>query len=320
MPEVAALGSVRQRARPHDDPVQSAFRDEPLLARLVPEVEREDDRDHEERVVQPEAPGGVPDTERRLAHEPRHVVSFHGPQQIARSLGQDPRGTQVAPMPERRQHGILALHGSVDGCVVQDVPRDDSKVRVLDGQILRVACECGDDKPALQRRRDERAARATGRSDDQDARRNAARRLSRGCGRRPACWAEARSTERDRQRHRVDKEDCEELHEVWCGEPSGLEVFWPQPRALCNPSKHTRTDLLTVMKCEHEVGPVDSGHRAMGAGLSLDRPTDPLERFKYPTSTGAWPVAHAARNAMFRRLGPSSPWSSRSATTRSARA
>ena len=91
------------------------------------------------------------------------------------------------------------------------------------------------------------------------------------------------------------------------GEPGGSEVFWPETCALRDPSQHSGPDFFIVVECKHEIGPPIAGHRAMRAGLSLDRPSDLLKRCKYPPGPGAWPIAHAALKAIFRRLGPSSP-------------
>src|SRR5262249_4803666 len=69
VPITAAARSVGEHARPHDHPAHGALSDQPFLTRLVPEIERKNDRDHEERVIESHASGAVSDAKGRLAHE-----------------------------------------------------------------------------------------------------------------------------------------------------------------------------------------------------------------------------------------------------------
>src|SRR5439155_24061763 len=84
--------------------------------------------------------------------------------------------------------------------------------------------------------------------------------------------------------------------------------------------QHAWPDLFVVVKREHEVGPIGTGERSMGARLTLDHPSDPQKGRQHPSSTGAGPRAHAALKEMLSRSGPASPFSRRSAITLRARA
>jgi hypothetical protein len=68
--------------------------------------------------------------------------------------------------------------------------------------------------------------------------------------------------------------ECGGLTALLDGEPGGSEVFQTQSCAFCDSSRHSRTDLFIVVERNHEVGPAIARHRAMRAGLSLDRSSD----------------------------------------------
>jgi hypothetical protein len=53
---------------------------------------------------------------------------------------------------------------------------------------------------------------------------------------------------------------------------SALQIARLKPRVLGNARKHSRTDFLTVVKCEHEIFPAVARKRAMRAGLPLESP------------------------------------------------
>jgi hypothetical protein len=97
-------------------------------------------------------------------------------------------------------------------------------------------------------------------------------------------------------------------------------IFRPEARPFRNPRQHSRAQFLSIMECENEVRPAFAGEGSMRPGLSLDPPADAQERGKQASCLGTRPLAHAALKEMLRRSDPASPWSSRSATTRSARA
>src|SRR5262249_38390114 len=99
-----------------------------------------------------------------------------------------------------------------------------------------------------------------------------------------------------------------------------LQVFRIEPRPFCNSRKHSRTNLLIIMKRKHKIGPASTGECTMRAGLALDDPADAKKRGQHKSGTRARPLAHAAAKEILTRSGPASPCSRRSATTRSARA
>ena len=54
-----------------------------------------------------------------------------------------------------------------------------------------------------------------------------------------------------------------------------LQVFRGEAGMLGNPRQHLRSDLSTIMKCEHVIRPAGPGKNTVrSAGLSFDYPTD----------------------------------------------
>lgn len=53
-----------------------------------------------------------------------------------------------------------------------------------------------------------------------------------------------------------------------------LEVVWRQSRMLGNTRRHARTDFITVMKGENEVGPFWPDKCFVGTGLAFDLSAD----------------------------------------------
>lgn len=51
-----------------------------------------------------------------------------------------------------------------------------------------------------------------------------------------------------------------------------LEIVSVQASALCNSGEHSRADLLVIVECEYDVGPVRAFERAVRAGLAFDSP------------------------------------------------
>ena len=72
------------------------------------------------------------------------------------------------------------------------------------------------------------------------------------------------------------------------------------PGPLRYPCQHAWSDLLILVKGEHDIGPTRAGQRPMGARLTLYRPPDPQESCQHPSSTGARPRAHATAKEMLR--------------------
>ena len=110
----AALRAIRQGAGPHHNPVNTTRGEESFLTCLIPEVELQNDGDDKEGVVETHASGTVPDAEGGLADEAPDVVSFHGVQQVPRSLRQSTSWTKELFVPERGDHRILTAHRRVD--------------------------------------------------------------------------------------------------------------------------------------------------------------------------------------------------------------
>ena len=104
----------------------------------------------------------------------------------------------------------------------------------------------------------------------------------------------------------------------------GSKVFGPQPGVLRDARQHARADVDAVVEGPHVVGPAFAREHPVGASLSFDLPADAHERCQDTASFGGAPRRHEARdyaaNASLKTAGISSPWSSRSATTRRARA
>src|SRR5215204_2019685 len=73
---------------------------------------------------------------------------------------------------------------------------------------------------------------------------------------------------------------------IWRHRPAMLQIARLQPRMLGQAGLHRRTDLLAVMKGEHQVGPALARRRPMRSALPLDAPPDAQERVQRPVWLG----------------------------------
>jgi hypothetical protein len=73
-----------------------------------------------------------------------------------------------------------------------------------------------------------------------------------------------------------------------------LKVRGSQASSFRDSRQHFRSNLLIVVKCEHEIWPVGPSQRSMRTGLTLDLPADPLEGHQHAPGFGGRPVAQAA--------------------------
>ena len=96
----------------------------------------------------------------------------------------------------------------------------------------------------------------------------------------------------------------------------GLQVIRLQARLPRYAGKHSGTDLLGLVKCEHDIWPALAPQHAMGARLSRDPPADPRKGSEYAAGFDGGPATHAANKPL--TSGTASPCSRRSARTRSA--
>src|SRR5207245_738646 len=127
MSVAASLRAVCQRAGPDNDPAHAARRNQPLLPSLIPEVERKNNRNHEESVVDTHTPGTVPDAEGRLADEALNAVSLHRLQHVPRALRQDTTRPKESPVPERGDDRVLTAHRRFDRPVVEHIAPHDGE-------------------------------------------------------------------------------------------------------------------------------------------------------------------------------------------------
>src|SRR5579862_5818194 len=84
--------------------------------------------------------------------------------------------------------------------------------------------------------------------------------------------------------------------------------------------QHAGTDFVLIVKREHQVwepGPLEHSMRPSSA---LNAPAFPEQGREYLSGLGGGPIAHAASNIKLDGTGLSSPFSMRSAITRSANA
>jgi len=162
--------AICQHCGPNDDPLQPAFRDDSLLAGLVPVVERQNERDHEERVVQTHASDAVPDAEGGLADKAWDAVRLHGPEDRSRSLRKNAGRTEELLVAERRHHGVLFPHGRIDRVPMQDISLNDLQLRIVESKLFRVAHEGRHGVAAFEGLRDQLTACSAGGADDQDLR------------------------------------------------------------------------------------------------------------------------------------------------------
>jgi len=58
--------------------------------------------------------------------------------------------------------------------------------------------------------------------------------------------------------------------------------------------QHLGPDLLLIVKGENEVGPAFAGKGSVGAGFTLELPTNPIEGGKDAPCLGGRPMTHAA--------------------------
>lgn len=89
---------------------------------------------------------------------------------------------------------------------------------------------------------------------------------------------------------------------------------------LGDAAEHTGADLLLVVEREHKVRPTPPLQDSVGSTLPFDRPSDSNQCGKRLASFYAPPPGHAAAKLMSVKSAPASPFSTRSATTRSAKA
>lgn len=101
---------------------------------------------------------------------------------------------------------------------------------------------------------------------------------------------------------------------------SFLQILWAQSCSLRNARKHFRADLLGIMKCKNEIGEAGTLQCLMGTTRSNHLPTETLQCGKHLFSLCARPLAHAAAKEIEIGSISCSPFSMRSATTRSASA
>src|SRR5262249_32010095 len=197
---------VGEDGGPDDDPVQAALRNELFLSRFVPEIEREDDGNHKEGVVQTHAPGAAPEPEGRFADEPSDTVPLHRSQHVPRAVGQNACRTKEPPVSESRQDRILVLHGGIERALVENIARDDPEPDVLHLKRLRITHERRHDMAAFQSLGDQLPPGAPRGPDNQHACECPAGWLARTWARRP----ESGPAQRKRQEHCIDDEYGEE--------------------------------------------------------------------------------------------------------------
>jgi hypothetical protein len=89
---------------------------------------------------------------------------------------------------------------------------------------------------------------------------------------------------------------------------------------FCYARQHSRADFVAVMKSKDIVRPACSLQNSVRSRLAFDSPTETQQRSQNPGSFRRRPIAHAARKTSAISRGSGSPFSSRSAMTRKARA
>jgi hypothetical protein len=99
-----------------------------------------------------------------------------------------------------------------------------------------------------------------------------------------------------------------------------LQIIGFKPGMLGYASQHLRTDLIFIMKGENHIGPTGTGKDLVRTGFAFDTPPDTEQRSENALGFGCRPLAHAAAKVMLTNSGALSLCSSRSASTRKARA
>src|SRR5207248_667415 len=100
----------------------------------------------------------------------------------------------------------------------------------------------------------------------------------------------------------------------------GSEVARPQPRVFRNAGQHARPDLFIVVEREDHVRPAGAFQDAVrSTGLAFYGPAGAQQTRKDSLGFGRRPPAHGATAKTPSISGTGSPWSRRSANTRSER-
>ena len=82
------------------------------------------------------------------------------------------------------------------------------------------------------------------------------------------------------------------------GKRVASKILGLESRTLCNARKHARADLLSVMKREHDIGPIGARKSLVGTGLAFKHPADSVEGCEDARGLGRRPRTHAAAMAI----------------------
>jgi len=103
--------------------------------------------------------------------------------------------------------------------------------------------------------------------------------------------------------------------------PLSSKVLGGQSGVPGDSLQHSWPDLIGIVEGEHEIGPsLPAQHTVGAAPVTFDRPAFPQQSGENAAGLRRRPAGHAAAKVMSSNAASASPCSSRSASTRSARA
>ena len=107
---------------------------------------------------------------------------------------------------------------------------------------------------------------------------------------------------------------------AFCGAVKLLEIVWSEASVPRDPSQHAWADFIAVVECKDIIRRARSLQNAVRPGLPLDCPAPSQKGSKNALRLSSRPLTHAASKTPASSRGNCSPFSSRSAMTRSASA